>query len=212
MSQIDIRSPKHCAKKGFHFNFKFLNNKLFKILLTLTFSLLSLFLLLWFILHPSKPEFILQEIDVYQLNFSSTYLLNSSIGITLESRNPNQRVGIYYDELHAHATYKKQQITLDTFIPQFYQGNQDSDLLSASLIGNGLPIPPSLGYEVGRDQAAGKLVLRVTIKGIIRWKVATWVSGRYMLNVNCVTILPLGPLNPMGSLSSKQGTQCSTKI
>ncbi|KAK9665109.1 hypothetical protein RND81_14G091000 [Saponaria officinalis] len=213
MSQIDIRSPKHCAKKGFNLNF--LNKKLFKILLTLTLSIISLILLLWFILHPSKPQFILHEININQLNFSSTHLVNSSIEITLESRNPNQRVGIYYDELHAQATYKRQQITLDTSIPTFYQGQQDSDLLSASLIGDDLPVAQSLGYDLGRDQATGKLVLMVKIDGKIRWKVATWVSGRYRINVNCVAILSIGPLNnnnPTNTLSSKQGTQCSTNI
>ncbi|KAL2921649.1 NDR1/HIN1-like protein 26 [Bienertia sinuspersici] len=211
MSQIDIRSPKHCAKKGLNFNF--LNKKLFKILSTLILSILSLILLIWFILHPSKPEFILQEIEVYKLNFSSPHLLNSSIEITLETRNPNQRVGIYYDELQAYASYKGQQITLHTSIPSFYQGEQDNNLISASLVGNGLPVAPSLGYGVGRDQASGKMALVLKIDGRIRWKVATWVSGRYRVNVNCVTILPLTPLNPAtGYLNSKQGTQCSTII
>ncbi|KAL9237463.1 hypothetical protein vseg_012007 [Gypsophila vaccaria] len=210
MSQIDIRSPKHCAKKGFNLNF--LNKKLFKILFTLTLSIVSLILLIWFILHPSKPEFTLHEIDVYQLNLSSPHLLNSSIEITLESRNPNQRVGIYYDELRAHVTYKRQQITLDTSIPTFYQGQQDSDLLSASLIGNGLPVASSLSYDLGRDQATGKLVLMVKIDGKIRWKVATWISGDYRMNVNCVAILSLGPLNATNPSSSKLGSQCSTNI
>ncbi|XP_021725679.1 NDR1/HIN1-like protein 1 [Chenopodium quinoa] len=210
MSQIDIKSPKHCAKKGFNFNF--LNKKLFKILSTLVFSILSFILLIWFILHPAKPQFIIQEIDVYQLNFSSPHILNSSIEITLEARNPNKRVGIYYDELQAYASYKGQQITLHTPIPPYYQGQQDSNLISASLVGNGLPVSPSLGYEVGRDHALGKMILVFKFDGRIRWKVASWVSGSYRINVNCVTILPLTPLNPTGFLSSKQGTQCSTDI
>lgn len=71
---------------------------------------------------------------------------------------------------------------------------------------------PSLGYEVGRDQASGKMILVVKVAGGIRWKVATWVSGRYRINVNCVTILPLMQLSPTGYMSSKQGTQCSTNI
>ncbi|KMT16486.1 hypothetical protein BVRB_3g051040 [Beta vulgaris subsp. vulgaris] len=210
MSQIDIRSPKHCAKKGFNFNF--FNKKLFKIFSTLTFSILSLILLIWFILHPVKPQFILQEINIYQLNFSSLHLLNSSIEITLETRNPNQKVGVYYDVLKTYASYKGQPITLQTSIPPFYQEQQNSNLISASLVGNGLPVAPSLRYDVGRDQASGKMILVLKIDGRIRWKIATWVSGRYRVNVNCVAILPLTPLNPAASLSSKQGTQCSTTL
>ncbi|KNA08633.1 hypothetical protein SOVF_160880 [Spinacia oleracea] len=207
MSQIDIKSPKHCANKRFHFN-----KKLFKIISTLIFSILSLTLLIWFLLHPSNPQFILQELDIYQLNFTSPHVLNSSLEITLEARNPNQKVGIYYDELQAYASYKRQQITLDTSIPPYYQGQQDSNLISASLVGNGLPVSPSLGYELGRDQASGKMILVVKLDGRIRWKVASWVSGRYRINVKCVTILPLTPFNPRGYMNSRQGTQCSTNL
>lgn len=207
MSQFDIRSPKHCAKKGFHFNF--LNKKLFKILFTLTLSIISLILLIWFILHPTKPQFILQQTDIYQLNFSSPHTLNSSITITLEARNTNQRVGIYYDELQAYVSYKGQQITQHTLIPPFYQSPQDTNLLSTSLVGNALPVAPSIGYQLGQDEQTGKIIVVLKIDGRLRWKVASWVSGRYRVNVNCVTILRLDPTSP---LSSKQGTQCSTNI
>ncbi|KAK9293093.1 hypothetical protein L1049_021078 [Liquidambar formosana] len=210
MSQIDIKSPKHCAKHGLNINK--LYKKLFYIFSTFFFSLLSLIILIWLILHPTKPKFSLKEADIYQLNLSGSHLLNSSIQITLLSKNPNQKVGIYYDELHAYASYKGQQITVDTSLPPFYQGHEDSNLLTASLVGTGLPVAASFGYEVGRDQTAGKLVLNLKVDGRLRWKVGTWVSGRYRLNVNCVSVMDFGPTVPSGPLSSKQGTQCSTSV
>lgn len=70
----------------------------------------------------------------------------------------------------------------------------------------------SFGYEVGRDQTAGKLVLNMKVNGRLRWKVGTWVSGKYRFNVNCVAVLAFGPTIPSGPLSSRQGSQCSTTI
>jgi hypothetical protein len=75
-----------------------------------------------------------------------------------------------------------------------------------------LPVAPSFNYEVGRDQTAGKLVLNLRVNGRIRWKVGTWVSGRYRINVNCLAVMALGPTLPTGPLSSKQGTACSTTV
>ncbi|KAL7003771.1 NDR1/HIN1-like protein 26 [Sarracenia purpurea var. burkii] len=212
MSRIDTKSPKHCAKQGFNISSK-LYKKLFYTFSTFFLSILLFIVLVWLTLHPSKPDFSLIEADVYQLNLSSApHLLNSSIQLTLLSKNPNQRVGIYYDELQVYASYKGQQITVDTSLPPFYQGHEESNLLTASLIGDGLPVAASFGFEVGRDQTAGKLVLSLKVNGRLRWKVGTWVSGRYRFNVNCVSVMAFGPTIPSGPLSSKQGTQCSTTI
>ncbi|NP_001267966.2 hypothetical protein VitviT2T_025479 [Vitis vinifera] len=210
MSKVDSKSPKHCADKGLNID-KFYK-KLYWSGFTFLFSVLSLILLVWLILHPTKPEFSLKEADIYQLNLSGPHLLNSSIQLTLLSKNPNTKVGIYYDMVQVYASYKGQQITVDTSLPPFYQGHEESNLLTASLVGTALPVAPSFGYEVGRDQTAGKLVLSLKLDGRVRWKVGTWVSGRYRLNVNCVAVMAFGPSIPSGPLSSKEGTQCSTTV
>ncbi|KAF5743431.1 hypothetical protein HS088_TW08G00012 [Tripterygium wilfordii] len=213
MSQISIKSPKHCAKQG-AVNIDRRHKKLFFTISALFTSILSIILLVWLILHPDKPQFSLQQADIYKLNLSAgTHLLNSSIQLTLLAKNPNQKVGIYYDELQVYATYKGQQITVYTSLPPFYQGHQDTSLLTASLVGTGLPVAPALGYEVGRDQTAGKLVVNMKVNGRLRWKVGSWVSGRYRVNVDCVAVMAFGPTLPTGvPLSSKQGTHCSTTV
>ncbi|KAJ8774632.1 hypothetical protein K2173_017078 [Erythroxylum novogranatense] len=211
MSQFFIQSPKHCAIKG-----KLNINKLYKKVLfassALFTTVLSLVLIIWLILRPTKPEFSLRQVDIYQLNLSGPNLLNSYIQVTLQSKNPNQKVGIYYDQFQVYAVYKSQQITIDTSLPPFYQGHQDNNILTGSLVGTDLPVASSFGYEVGRDQTAGKLVINLKANGRLRWKVGTWVSGRYRFVVSCTAVLPFGPTIPTAPLSSKQGTQCSTTV
>ncbi|KAI4338048.1 hypothetical protein L6164_016402 [Bauhinia variegata] len=210
MSQITIKSPKHCAAKpGIHIKRNY--RKLFFSFSACFTIILLLIFLIWLILHPSKPQFSLTEVDIYQLNLSGPQL-NSSIQVTLLSKNPNQKVGIFYDEFRVYATYKGQQITLDSLLPPFYQNHEESNLLTAALVGNGLPVDPSLGYEVVRDQTAGRLILNFKVIGRLRWKVGTWVSGRYRFNVNCVSIMAFGPGLPAGPLTSRQGSQCSVTI
>lgn len=211
MSQNHEKSPQHCAKKRLSIDIRY--KKLLYAFFTSLFSVLSIITIIYFLLHPSKPEFSLKEVDIYQLNlFTNPQLVNSSIQFTLLSNNPNQKVGIYYDKLLAYASYKKQQITNSTSLTPFYQDHEESNLLTASLIGNGVPVTPSFGYEVVRDTTGGKIVLNIKVNGWLRWKVCSWVSGKYRFNVNCVAIMPFGPSIPSGPLSSTQGTQCSTTI
>ncbi|KAF9587091.1 hypothetical protein IFM89_039699 [Coptis chinensis] len=208
MSEFVVKSPKHCAKQGFYGNK--LNKKLLYAISTFLISLLSLILLIYLLLHPSKPEFFLREANLYQLNLSGPHLLNSSIQITVVSKNPNQKVGIYYDQLQLYASYKGQQITTEASLPPFYQGHQDDNILTALLIGSFLPVASSFGDEVSRDQNTGTLVLSLKVNGRLRWKVGTWVSSRYRLNVDCVTVMAFP--NSFGPLNSKKVIQCSTVV
>ncbi|GAU40366.1 hypothetical protein TSUD_319780 [Trifolium subterraneum] len=212
MSIITIKSPQHCATKQvlrIERNYK----KIFFTFSTFFTTILLLILLIYFILKPTKPQFSLQELDIYQLNLSGP-ILNSSIQLTLLSKNPNQKVSIYYDEFQVYITYKNQQITSDSFVPPFYQGQQESNFLSSSLIGNSLPVAPSIGYELSHDQLSGRLSLNLKANGKLRWKIGTWVSGRYRFNVNCVSVVAFGIGNSMNvpPLASNQGALCSTTI
>ncbi|KAG5533935.1 hypothetical protein RHGRI_027956 [Rhododendron griersonianum] len=212
MSQVLTKSPKHCAKKGLNIDYKHYK-KLIYAFSTFFLSILSLIFLVWVILHPSKPHFSLKEVNINQLNISAPHnLVNSSIQLTLLSNNPNKKVGIYYENLQVYASYKGQQISVDTSLPPFYQEHEETNFLSADLVGNGMPVGPSLGYEVGRDKIAGKLVMSLKVSGRIRWKVGTWVSGQNRFDVNCVATVDFGSPVESSSLSTKQGTQCSTIV
>ncbi|MBA0553969.1 hypothetical protein Golob_013105 [Gossypium lobatum] len=211
MSQVFSKSPEHCAKQG-GLTIDKSYKKLFFAFSSFFSIVLAFIFLIWLTLHPAKPQFSLREADVYQLSLSGTHLLNSSIQFTMLSRNPNKKVGIYYDELQAFAAYKGQQITFDSFLPPFYQGHEESNLLTTSLQGTGLPVALSFGYEVEHDQTAGRIVLNLKVNGKLRWKVGTWVSGRYRFNVNCVSVMSFGPNAPTAPLSSNQAAQCSTAV
>ncbi|CAM8898304.1 unnamed protein product [Rhodiola kirilowii] len=209
MSLASAKSPKHCTECKFDYYKLF--KRIFYIFSTLLSTILLLILIVWLILHPSKPEFSLKEATINQLDLPSQHTLNSSVQFTILSRNPNQRVGIYYGELTAYASYKGQQITVQSSLPPFYQGHGDINILTESLIGSGFPVASSFRYEVQRDKMAGKLVLSLKVNGQVRWKVGSWVSWKYHINVHCIALMDFKEI-PSGPLSMKQETQCSTSV
>ncbi|KAG7537815.1 Late embryogenesis abundant protein LEA_2 subgroup [Arabidopsis suecica] len=213
MSQISITSPKHCAKKG-GININNRHKKLFFTFSTFFTGLLLVIFLVWLILHPEKPEFSLTEADIYTLNLtsSSTHLLNSSIQLTLFSKNPNKKVGIYYDKLLVYAAYRGQQITSEASLPPFYQSHEEINLLTAFLQGTELPVAQSFGYQISRDRSTGKIIIGLKMDGKLRWKIGTWVSGAYRFNVNCLAIVAFGQNMTTPPLATIQGTRCSTTI
>lgn len=179
-----------------HDGLKKLRRGLLAGLLAFVFLALFTILLIWLILRPTKPRFALLDTTIYAFNFSFQYsLLTSQLQLTLSSRNPNDRIGIYYDNLVLYATYRGQQITLPTPVPSSYQGHDDISVWSPFLSGNSVPVAPFVAVALRQDKAAGRVLIKVQANGRLRWKVGAFVSGNYHLHVSCPVYVVFGNKN-----------------
>ncbi|GMN61168.1 hypothetical protein TIFTF001_030261 [Ficus carica] len=180
-------------------------------------------LLIWAILHPTKPRFVLQDVTVYNFTFTPSagpppYALTATMQVTLSSRNPNDRVGIYYNHLDVFTTYRGQQITAALLLPASYQGHGDVTIWSPVLFGNDVPISPYLQQVLSQDLNVGAMLVDVKIVGRVKWKVGSWVSGKYYLDVNCPAYVrfagPTGmvPVGPAVKLQVLQRCQVETGL
>lgn len=149
-------------------------------------------LLVWAILRPAKPRFILQDATVYTFNVSSPNSLTSYFQVTISSRNPNDQIGVYYDKLDVYATYRNQQITFRTAIPPTYQGHREINVWSPFVYGIAVPVAPYNAVLLSQDQTNGVVPLTFKIDGRVRWKVGTFISGRYHLYVRCPALINFG--------------------
>ncbi|KAL1199189.1 NDR1/HIN1-like protein 1 [Cardamine amara subsp. amara] len=148
--------------------------------------------LVWAILHPYGPRFILQDVTIYDFNVSQPNLLSSNLQVTLSSRNPNDKIGIFYDRLDIYASYRNQEVTVARLLPTTYQGHLEVTVWSPVLIGSAVPVDPYLSPALNEDLIAGMVLLNIKIDGWVRWKVGSWVSGGYRLHVNCPAYIILG--------------------
>lgn len=155
--------------------------------------ILLVIFLIWIILRPTKPKFMLQDATVYAFNLSSTEpvstipnTLTLTMQVTLSSHNPNSRIGIYYQKLHVYASYRSQQISLATALPDTYQGHKDFTVWSPFLYGASVPVSPYTLSALQQDlQGAGVVLVNLKVNGRVKWKVGTWISGRYHIYINC---------------------------
>ncbi|KAJ9694989.1 hypothetical protein PVL29_010463 [Vitis rotundifolia] len=161
-------------------------------LLIFFFIILVVVLLVWAILQPKEPRFVLQDPTIYALNISTPNILTINIQVTITTRNPNDKIGIYYDKLVTYATYRGQQITPAYLIPPTYQGHKEIITWSPFLSGTGVPVAPYNAIALNQDQSYGAITLIIKINGRVRWKVGTFTSGRYNLNVKCVAPITFG--------------------
>jgi hypothetical protein len=109
--------------------------------------------------------------------------------VTIASRNPNDRVGVYYKTLHAFTTYRDEPVTVPVSMPAIYQGHKDVSVWSPVMSGDSIPVSAYVADAMRQDIAAGYVLLHVKVDGRVKWKVGSWVSGGYHLFVNCPALL-----------------------
>lgn len=109
--------------------------------------------------------------------------------VTIASRNPNERVGVYYKTLHAFTTYRDEPVTIPVSLPAIYQGHKDSTVWSPVMSGESVPVAPYVADAMKQDIAAGYVLLHVKLDGRVKWKVGSWVSGGYHIFINCPALL-----------------------
>ncbi|KAG6488542.1 hypothetical protein ZIOFF_049785 [Zingiber officinale] len=97
-------------------------------------------------------------------------------------------------------------------------GNSDSSLTINDNSKESIPTGVATSFALSgralagalfQDQQAGYTLLSVRVDGHLRWKVGTWVSGRY-LHVNCPTLLVLDA--GAYEYEFQQNTRCSVDI
>lgn len=181
--------------------------------------------LVWAILRPTKPSFILREATVYVFNISTSpdpySTLTTTMQVTVSSKNSMDRVGIYYQKLDIYATYRSQQITIPTLLPTAYQGTNEISEWSPFLYGTAVPVWPGLLVILQQDLNVGGVLLNVKINGNIKWQVSTWISGNYQLNVNCPAYIKFGdqpnpgpgiPSGPVPLMKFELAQSCSVNV
>ncbi|CAM8930260.1 unnamed protein product [Rhodiola kirilowii] len=150
-------------------------------------------LIVWAVRHPTNPEFTIQDATVYAFNVSTNpSLFTSTIQLTITSHNPNDNTGVYYDRLGVYATYRDQQITLPTRLPSVYQGKREVNVWSPFVFGNLVPVAPYNAAALAQDQSLQMVDLVIKMSGQVRFKVGSFTSRRYHLEVRCPVRLTFG--------------------
>ncbi|KAL6005444.1 hypothetical protein ACLOJK_006011 [Asimina triloba] len=183
-------------------------------LLAFLLAVLLTILIIYLVLRPAKPSFTLQDATLYQFNLTSPNALTTILQITLYSTNSNDRIGIYYDSLSAYASYAYQQITLRTTLPALYLDCNTATSWSPFLYGPSVPVAPYVAVQLGQDQTAGASVITVQVDGSVRWRVGSWVSGHYRLDVTCQAyVSSVGAWGNAGpNMRLHQPVSCSTNV
>ncbi|KAE8637557.1 hypothetical protein CSA_004624 [Cucumis sativus] len=149
--------------------------------------------LIWAILRPSKPRLILQDVTLLGLNVSSVppAAISTTMQITISSTTPTTalvftiRSWMSTPRTAASKSLSRRScrlLTRATMMLLFGRRFCMAKLWAA----------PEFAEALNEDNNVGAMLFNIKVNGQVRWKVGSWISGRYRLNANCPAYIKFG--------------------
>ncbi|XP_072999401.1 NDR1/HIN1-like protein 10 [Typha latifolia] len=146
-----------------------------------------LILILWLVYRPHEVKVGVESATLTSFNLTSTNPPNLSFNLSasVSIRNPNDRIGIYYDWLEADSYYRGERFDW-LALPTFYQGHKNTTTLVAAIEGQSyIGLGTKEVADFGNDNKTGWFDVDVWLYGRVRYKFGSTVTRRYTLKAKC---------------------------
>ncbi|MCL7024788.1 hypothetical protein MKW94_018503 [Papaver nudicaule] len=153
----------------------------------------------FFFLHPVNPLKIhVEGASLTQFNVTDNDMLHYNLALALNLRNPNKKIGVYYDQIEARAFYNGQRFDAVTLTP-FYQGHKNTTVLHP--VFSGQRLSPSVQGKYNQDKADGKFNILVQLYLKRRFKAGLFKTGKFTTRGKCEIEVPLGSNPAVGGFT-----------
>ncbi|XP_022144710.1 NDR1/HIN1-like protein 10 [Momordica charantia] len=162
-------------------------------------------LILWLVFRPNEVKFHVTDAKLTQFNLTGNQL-HYNLALNLTIRNPNRRIGVYYDTIEASTFYKDQRLNTN-WLPPFYQGHKTTTVLTTNF--NSQPVVVLGGndmVEFNAEKLAGVYDIDVDFRLRLRLKFGVVRIGKFKPKVRCGLKLPVS--SDVNSAVPFQTTRC----
>ncbi|MBA0650742.1 hypothetical protein Goklo_018128 [Gossypium klotzschianum] len=142
--------------------------------------------ILFLVFRPKLPKYSIDrlQISLFDLN-SMDSTLSATFNVTITARNPNERIGIYYEGgSHLSAWYTETKLCQGS-MPKFYQGHRNTTVLVLPLSGqiqNGTGLIMAVQEQ---QQRTGNIPLRLRVSQPVRVKLGKLKLMKVKFSVRC---------------------------
>nr|AFK37034.1 unknown [Lotus japonicus] len=163
--------------------------------------------LFWLIVRPNVVKFRVTEASLTEFTYTNN-TLHYNLALNITVRNPNSRVGLYYDSIETTAFYHDARFASQN-LGNFFQHKKNTTVLSPVFKGQQVvPFSEEQGKKLNEDQ--GSEIYRINVKLLlkVRFKLGLFKTGKVTPKVRCELHVPLKSRNGTVSGAGFQATGC----
>ncbi|XP_061959723.1 NDR1/HIN1-like protein 6 [Populus nigra] len=141
--------------------------------------------ILYLVFQPKLPKFSIDTLQITRFNLTTNSSLSATFNVTITARNPNKKVGVYYEGgSHISVWYTGTNLCQGS-LPKFYQGHRNTTVLNVLLSGqtdDGNTLLTSLQQQ---KQQTGIIPLNLKVDQPVRIKLGKLKLMKVKFRVRC---------------------------
>ncbi|TKY47312.1 YLS9 protein [Spatholobus suberectus] len=177
----------------------------FSMLLILIIAIAITIGILYLVFRPKLPKYSVDQLRISQFNVSDNNNLYASFNVTITARNPNKKIGIYYEGgSHISAWYMDTQLC-EGSLPKFYQGHRNTTVLDLPLTGQAQDASGLQTRLQDQLQQTNNIPLNLKVNQPVRVKLGKLKLFKVKFRVRCRLVVDniLGASNDIRISSSR---------
>ncbi|GMI90540.1 NDR1/HIN1-like 25 [Hibiscus trionum] len=165
--------------------------------------------ILFLVFRPKLPDYSIDGLEVTRFDLGSNSSLSSSFDVNITARNPNRRIGIYYEGGSRITVWYRETQLVRGSIPKFYQGHRNTTVLVLPMSGeiqNGTELLTALQQQ---QQQTGNIPLLLRARQPVRIKLGSLKLPEMKFSVRCRLVVDALSANNAIRISS---SSCSFRF
>ncbi|KAK1361875.1 Late embryogenesis abundant protein, LEA-14 [Heracleum sosnowskyi] len=139
---------------------------------------------IFLVFRPKAPSYSVDSIRITQFGLNNDLSLSASFNVNVTARNPNKKIGIYYEGGSPISVWYTGTKLCEGSWPKFYQGHRNTTVLNLPLTGR-VVNAADLFRSVQQEQSTGKIPLNVRVRVPVRIKLGKLKLMKWKFLVKC---------------------------
>ncbi|KAJ0242993.1 NDR1/HIN1-like protein 6 [Hirschfeldia incana] len=126
--------------------------------------------ILYLVFKPKLPDYSIDRLQLTQFALNQDSSLSTSFNVTINATNPNENIGIYYEDESKITVWYKEDKLSEGSLPKFYQGYENTTMIYVEMTGqtqNATGIMTTLDEQ---QQTTGSIPLELRVNQPVRIK------------------------------------------
>lgn len=140
--------------------------------------------ILFLVFKPKLPKYSIDGLRITQLSLGSDDSLSATFDVNITARNPNTKIGIYYEGGSSITVFYTGTQLCEGSLPKFYQGHKNTTVLTVELTGQ-TQNATGLLTTLQEQRETGSIPLTLKVKQPVRIKLGKLKLMKMKFRATC---------------------------
>ncbi|XP_010450459.1 PREDICTED: protein YLS9-like [Camelina sativa] len=141
--------------------------------------------ILYLVFRPKVPDYNIDRLQLTRFQLNQDLSLSTAFNVTITAKNPNEKIGIYYEDGSRISVLYMQTSLSNGSLPKFYQGHENTTVINVEMTGFNQNATSLMTILQEQQRLTGNVPLRIRVTQPVRIKLGKLKLMEVRVLVRC---------------------------